>query len=74
MDIFQVTQILNLFNPASVFAYGQTSSGKTYTMAGIMQYAVSDIYDYINEVIESTLVLLSKNGTVKDFSNLFKFI
>ncbi|KAL4335035.1 hypothetical protein GQ457_07G026840 [Hibiscus cannabinus] len=32
---------------ASIFAYGQTSSGKTYTMRGITEYAVSDIYDYI---------------------------
>ncbi|KAK8646450.1 hypothetical protein V6N13_120235 [Hibiscus sabdariffa] len=32
---------------SSIFAYGQTSSGKTYTMRGITEYAVSDIYDYI---------------------------
>ncbi|RVX14975.1 Kinesin-like protein KIN-7F [Vitis vinifera] len=32
---------------SSIFAYGQTSSGKTYTMTGITEYAVSDIYDYV---------------------------
>lgn len=32
---------------SSIFAYGQTSSGKTYTMTGITEYTVSDIYDYI---------------------------
>ncbi|CAH2075880.1 unnamed protein product [Thlaspi arvense] len=31
----------------SVFAYGQTSSGKTYTMTAITQFAVADIFDYI---------------------------
>ncbi|XP_020584535.1 LOW QUALITY PROTEIN: kinesin-like protein KIN-7F [Phalaenopsis equestris] len=32
---------------SSIFAYGQTSSGKTYTMTGITEYTVADIYDYI---------------------------
>lgn len=35
---------------ASVFAYGQTSSGKTFTMTGITEYAIADIYDYIQKV------------------------
>ncbi|KAL1190242.1 Kinesin-like protein KIN-7F [Cardamine amara subsp. amara] len=30
-----------------IFAYGQTSSGKTYTMTSITQFAVADIFDYI---------------------------
>lgn len=38
--------------PASVFAYGQTSSGKTFTMTGITEYTISDIYDYIQKVIK----------------------
>lgn len=46
----------NLFS-ASIFAYGQTSSGKTYTMSGITEYAVADIYDYMEKVIE-TLILI----------------
>lgn len=39
----------------TIFAYGQTSSGKTYTMMGnenspgIIQLAVNDIFQYINE-------------------------
>ncbi|XP_039050673.1 kinesin-like protein KIN-7H [Hibiscus syriacus] len=32
---------------SSIFAYGKTSSGKTYTMRSITEYAVSNIYDYI---------------------------
>jgi len=36
---------------ASIFAYGQTSSGKTYTMIGITEYAVADIFDYIRKVV-----------------------
>lgn len=43
---------------ASIFAYGQTSSGKTYTMSGITEYTVADIYDYIEKVIK-TLGLIS---------------
>jgi hypothetical protein len=35
---------------ASIFAYGQTSSGKTYTMSGITEYAVADIYEYVDMV------------------------
>ncbi|XP_027356984.1 kinesin-like protein KIN-7J [Abrus precatorius] len=34
---------------SSIFAYGQTSSGKTYTMTGITEYAVRDIYQYIEK-------------------------
>ncbi|XP_039070038.1 kinesin-like protein KIN-7G [Hibiscus syriacus] len=42
---------------ASIFAYGQTSSGKTYTMRGITEYAVSDIYDYIENNGERDFVV-----------------
>lgn len=34
---------------SSVFAYGQTSSGKTFTMSGITEYTMKDIYDYIQK-------------------------
>ncbi|KAK7352277.1 hypothetical protein VNO80_17697 [Phaseolus coccineus] len=34
---------------SSIFAYGQTSSGKTHTMTGITEYAVRDIYEYIEK-------------------------
>ncbi|KAL8123731.1 hypothetical protein AgCh_011649 [Apium graveolens] len=37
---------------SSVFAYGQTSSGKTFTMTGITEYTISDIYDYIQKHTE----------------------
>ncbi|CAL9080451.1 unnamed protein product [Musa acuminata var. zebrina] len=42
---------------ASIFAYGQTSSGKTYTMAGITEYTMEDIYDYIKKHEEREFVL-----------------
>ncbi|GAB4839451.1 hypothetical protein Ancab_028973 [Ancistrocladus abbreviatus] len=38
--------VINGIN-ATVFAYGQTSSGKTYTMGGITQYTIADLYDYM---------------------------
>lgn len=34
---------------ASIFAYGQTSSGKTFTMTGITEYTLADIYDYVQK-------------------------
>ncbi|XP_038721158.1 kinesin-like protein KIN-7E isoform X2 [Tripterygium wilfordii] len=42
---------------SSIFAYGQTSSGKTYTMMGITEYTVSDIFDYIHRHEERAFVL-----------------
>ncbi|XP_039054463.1 kinesin-like protein KIN-7H isoform X1 [Hibiscus syriacus] len=42
---------------SSVFAYGQTSSGKTYTMIGITEYAMEDIYDYIQRHKEREFIL-----------------
>ncbi|XP_023639145.1 kinesin-like protein KIN-7H isoform X2 [Capsella rubella] len=42
---------------ASVFAYGQTSSGKTYTMSGITDCALVDIYDYIGKHKEREFIL-----------------
>ncbi|KAL1554348.1 kinesin-like protein KIN-7E [Salvia divinorum] len=42
---------------STIFAYGQTSSGKTYTMNGITDYAVADIYEYIQKHEERAFVL-----------------
>ncbi|CAK9157048.1 unnamed protein product [Ilex paraguariensis] len=42
---------------SSVFAYGQTSSGKTYTMTGITEYTIADIYDYIHKHPEREFLL-----------------
>ncbi|CAL5328169.1 unnamed protein product [Camellia sinensis] len=47
---------------STVFAYGQTSSGKTFTMMGITEYAIADIYDYIEKF--STMEIY--NESVKD--------
>lgn len=35
---------------ASIFAYGQTSSGKTFTMTGITEYTLADIFNFIQKV------------------------
>ncbi|GMJ12730.1 hypothetical protein like AT2G21300 [Hibiscus trionum] len=40
-----------------IFAYGQTSSGKTYTMDGITEYTVADIFGYINRHEERAFAL-----------------
>ncbi|XP_061338278.1 kinesin-like protein KIN-7G [Gastrolobium bilobum] len=40
---------------SSIFAYGQTSSGKTYTMSGITENTVADIFDYVEKVNENFL-------------------
>ncbi|KAE8770947.1 Kinesin-related protein 4 [Hordeum vulgare] len=42
---------------SSIFEYGQTSSGKTYTMTGITEYSVMDIYDYIEKHPEREFML-----------------
>ncbi|XP_010535299.1 PREDICTED: kinesin-like protein KIN-7I [Tarenaya hassleriana] len=42
---------------SSIFAYGQTSSGKTYTMSGITEFAMDDIYDYIEKHKEREFIL-----------------
>ncbi|CAM8907105.1 unnamed protein product [Rhodiola kirilowii] len=42
---------------STIFAYGQTSSGKTYTMNGITEYTVADIYDYMGRHEERAFVL-----------------
>ncbi|XP_059281295.1 kinesin-like protein KIN-7C isoform X2 [Lycium ferocissimum] len=42
---------------SSVLAYGQTSSGKTYTMTGITEYAIADIYEYVHKHTERDFVL-----------------
>ncbi|XP_020588852.1 kinesin-like protein KIN-7F, partial [Phalaenopsis equestris] len=42
---------------SSIFAYGQTSSGKTYTMNGITEYFMEDVYDYIKKHEEREFLL-----------------
>ncbi|XP_057506273.1 kinesin-like protein NACK2 [Actinidia eriantha] len=59
---------------ATIFAYGQTSSGKTFTMRGITENAVKDIYEHIKSTPERDFVLrLSAleiyNETVVDLLN-----
>ncbi|XP_020084816.1 kinesin-like protein KIN-7A isoform X2 [Ananas comosus] len=56
---------------ATIFAYGQTSSGKTYTMRGVTESAVNDIYKHIGNTPErSFLIKISAmeiyNENVKD--------
>ncbi|KAI4344655.1 hypothetical protein L6164_011854 [Bauhinia variegata] len=42
---------------ATIFAYGQTSSGKTFTMRGIAENAIKDIYEYIQNTLERDFIL-----------------
>lgn len=39
-----------VFVAATIFAYGQTSSGKTFTMRGITENAIRDIYECVKNV------------------------
>ena len=55
MDIIiESTLFYETCSSASIFAYGQTSSGKTYTMSGITEYTVADIYEYLDKVTFGT--------------------
>ncbi|PRQ27143.1 putative plus-end-directed kinesin ATPase [Rosa chinensis] len=42
---------------STIFAYGQTSSGKTYTMNGVTEFAVTDIYDHMGGQSDREFVL-----------------
>ncbi|KAK9948156.1 hypothetical protein M0R45_003744 [Rubus argutus] len=42
---------------ATIFAYGQTSSGKTFTMRGITENAVKDIFEHIKNTPEREFIL-----------------
>ncbi|XP_050388060.1 kinesin-like protein KIN-7B isoform X2 [Argentina anserina] len=42
---------------ATIFAYGQTSSGKTFTMRGITENAVKDIFEHIKNTPERDFIL-----------------
>ncbi|KAM0895008.1 hypothetical protein ACQ4PT_024120 [Festuca glaucescens] len=42
---------------SSIFAYGQTSSGKTYTMVGITEHSMAEIYGYIDKHPEREFIL-----------------
>ncbi|CAL0325482.1 unnamed protein product [Lupinus luteus] len=59
---------------ATIFAYGQTSSGKTFTMRGITENAIRDIYEYIQNTPERAFILRISaleiyNETVIDLLN-----
>ncbi|CAN1289947.1 Kinesin-like protein NACK2 [Linum perenne] len=57
---------------ATIFAYGQTSSGKTFTMRGITDLAINDIFHHITQkgVIVEKLV----EEVVKDSQHLRQII
>ncbi|KAJ4831573.1 Kinesin-like protein nack1 [Turnera subulata] len=59
---------------ATIFAYGQTSSGKTYTMRGITEKAVHDIYEHIMNTPERDFTIKISgleiyNENVRDLLN-----
>ncbi|KAJ3379042.1 NADH-ubiquinone oxidoreductase chain 1 [Entophlyctis sp. JEL0112] len=59
----------------TVFAYGQTASGKTYTMMGteeqpgVIPQAIDDVFSYIREQTEEREYLLRVNETIRDLLN-----
>ncbi|MFQ6663152.1 hypothetical protein Gotur_030779 [Gossypium turneri] len=59
---------------ATIFAYGQTSSGKTYTMRGITEKVVNDIYHHIMNTPERDFTIKISgleiyNENVRDLLN-----
>ncbi|GAB4853690.1 Kinesin-like protein nack2 [Ancistrocladus abbreviatus] len=59
---------------ATIFAYGQTSSGKTYTMRGITEKAVKDLYEHMSNTPQRDFLLKISaleiyNETVVDLLN-----
>ncbi|XP_051113873.1 kinesin-like protein NACK2 [Andrographis paniculata] len=59
---------------ATIFAYGQTSSGKTFTMRGIAENAIRDIYEHIRTTPERGFLIKFSaleiyNETVVDLLN-----
>lgn len=49
-SLFSLHLCLSRLCSASLFAYGMTSSGKTYTTRAVTQLAVGDIFDQIRQV------------------------
>ena len=42
-----IEQLLYVCFTTTIFAYGQTSNGKTFKMRGIIEKSVNDIYNHI---------------------------
>ncbi|KAJ3669458.1 hypothetical protein LUZ60_011408 [Juncus effusus] len=55
---------------ATIFAYGQTSSGKTYTMRGVTDFAVSDIYRRIDNTPERDFTI--KISAIEIYNEIVK--
>ncbi|CAM0876219.1 unnamed protein product [Alopecurus aequalis] len=55
---------------ATIFAYGQTSSGKTYTMRGVTESAVSDIYRHMENTPEREFVI--KISAIEIYNEIVK--
>jgi hypothetical protein len=69
-----ICDFLSLSIAATIFAYGQTSSGKTFTMRGVTESVVKDIYEHIRKTQERSFVLKVSaleiyNETVVDLLN-----
>lgn len=61
VDFFLFKALMIMFGKpslvASVFAYGQTSSGKTFTMSGITEYTMEDIFAYTQKVRKKLFII-----------------
>ncbi|KAM1062342.1 hypothetical protein ACFX14_026581 [Malus domestica] len=56
-DILPILKLPHFLLTTKIFAYGQTSSGKTFTMRGITENAVRDIFEHIKNTPERDFVL-----------------
>lgn len=76
-----IPSLLDGFN-ASVFAYGQTSAGKTFTMLGdrlkgegVMVRALKDLFDAISQKQQAHATALDQGGTRADeYQLVFSYV
>lgn len=76
LNLCHIHVFLHIFScsAATIFAYGQTSSGKTYTMRGIAEIAVKDIYDHIKNVSPSSLQFLVSSSEFLSFWGFSSYV
>ncbi|CAL5328129.1 unnamed protein product [Camellia sinensis] len=67
---------INCINFSYCFGYGQTSSGKTFTMTGITEYAIADSYDYIEKSISQRGTVTEKltEEPLRDWNNVMELL
>ena len=46
------------FNSGTIFCYGQTGTGKTYTASGILTHAFAHLFGFINKSANDTRFII----------------